>query len=162
MYVTVSLDNGELVELLVRRRAFLQKLAHKIEGMSDAHVQKIPFLPKARKERIEDIEDRCRELMAKERHAAAVFVTFDKESHQRRALEIMQVGEINVVQNNCAILPKKYLFRGEHVLEVFEPAEPSAVRWDDLRFPLVVRIQQSMTEQCGTLPGRRANKRSDE
>ena len=73
---------------------------------------------------------RVRGLAQRQYPASKVFVTFETEDDQRNVLSQLSHGEIRALRQN--VHPKEYLFRGTHVLSVDEPAEPSAIRWQNL------------------------------
>lgn len=98
-------------------------------------MQEIPFLGPKKAKRLKNIEDKCRENLKRQRLVSEVFVTFDKEKHQRNALQVLEVGELNIQSENRSALSSQYLFRGNRMLEVFEANEPSAIRWADLLEP---------------------------
>jgi hypothetical protein len=142
-YVTVALHNENLVDLLVKRRVVLQKLAFLIKGRADD----IPlqFVPRHLAEENErahkklmDIENKCRQTLQSKFDVSAVFVTFETEAVQRKALETLTVGKIHTATNNTRVMKTEYLFRGNRVLDVFEAVEPSAICWQDLDETLTV------------------------
>lgn len=76
-----------------------------------------------------------------------VFLTFETEKDQRNVLQKLSVGSLKAARNDKkALSDKKYLFRGEHVLAVEEPDEPSTIRWQDLNAGFI----QKLKEQCLT------------
>ena len=71
-----------------------------------------------------------------------VFLTFETEAEQRDVLEKMSVGILQAEKNmKSAVADPKYLFRGEHVLYVSEPQEPSTIRWQNLNVPQLQRMK---------------------
>ena len=64
---------------------------------------------------------------------AGVFITFEREEHQRRVLNTMQMP-------SCCKGKKEedMLFKGVS-LDVSEPGEPSSICWDDLEVGPLVR-----------------------
>lgn len=136
--VTVALNNHDLVRLLVQRRGLLQSAWYKSSNTSTIpkEQQQIPPTlesshPKLFR-KIQKVEEQCRLLLKKTYPTSGVFVTFELERSQRRALKALRVGQMNVAQNNTSALPAHYLFRNNLVLDVAEAPEPSAIRWQDL------------------------------
>ena len=62
-----------------------------------------------------------------------VFITFEKEEHQQRVLNAMQMSLLCTRKRD-----DKFSFNGIN-LNICEAAEPSAVRWDDLEEGSIVR-----------------------
>jgi hypothetical protein len=86
---------------------------------------------------------KCKNLMQNGTFpTSAVFVTFDEECDQRKCLKLLQVGQVNVVNNNLDVLEAWHRFRGRLVLDVMEPTEPSAVRWQDLDETVCTKVSQ--------------------
>jgi hypothetical protein len=57
-----------------------------------------------------------------------VFVTFERESHQREVLKKLSVGAWHIQKNNTKVLDdERYLFEGK-VLKAVESVEPNSVR----------------------------------
>lgn len=81
-------------------------------------------------EKIDMYSNNIRELQGKPYHVADVFITFETESGQRNCLEKLNEGKLNVKSNES--IDPIHLFRGETHLDVVEPTEPSAVRYQDL------------------------------
>eukprot|EP00814_Leptocylindrus_danicus_P000784 CAMPEP_0116013916 /NCGR_PEP_ID=MMETSP0321-20121206/5992_1 /TAXON_ID=163516 /ORGANISM="Leptocylindrus danicus var. danicus, Strain B650" /LENGTH=992 /DNA_ID=CAMNT_0003483519 /DNA_START=31 /DNA_END=3010 /DNA_ORIENTATION=+ len=77
------------------------------------------------------LNDLIRDLADQDYDATDVFVTFETEAGQRRALQEMSVGQCEIFWNRSTI-PRYCKFRGTTVLEVIEPTEPSTIRWFDL------------------------------
>eukprot|EP00978_Attheya_sp_CCMP212_P021446 scaffold62629_cov57-Attheya_sp.AAC.2 len=85
----------------------------------------------------------------------SVFVTFETQAAQRRALHSLSVGSIHAWRNQSHTLASPaYLFRGNLVLNVFEAEEPSTVRWTDLNKKIEDRVKQlvvTMFVTCATI-----------
>jgi len=63
-----------------------------------------------------------------------VFVTFNTEGAQRKALTNVTVGMKDVWMNNLdAYASSSFLFRGKHVLDIEEAPEPGDLRYRDLQ-----------------------------
>lgn len=145
-YVTVARSNTDLLNALTRRRALLQKAAFRKEGGDGEHTQDIPeslaeSKPKLYKKLLE-IDTKCRELVKVPAPISAVFVTFQKEAAQRMALEVLQIGKLNVMNNNIGALAPEYRFQERLVLDIFEAPEPSAIRWQDLNETRAMKVLQ--------------------
>ena len=85
--------------------------------------------------------DEVKELQTKEYKCSSVFVTFETEIEQRRALEALNTGQIQI-KGGGKNIPSEFLFRGTAVLDVKEPCEPCAVRYLELETPFKKRIVQ--------------------
>ena len=145
-YVTVALHNEDLVALLVKRRLLLQNLAFKIKGRTD-DTAPLQFVPRqvaeeytAKYEKLMTVEAKCRQYLQRQYVVSAIFVTFEKEASQRKALQELTVGKIHIAANNTRALSsnQELLFRGNRVLDIEEAVEPSAIRWQDLDESLMV------------------------
>jgi hypothetical protein len=148
----VALDNEELIAALVARRELLAKL----ENLQPAGVvmdrndidravktaQPVPWYYKLACY-VMDAETLQKEIVKLNKHILSdlakrkydvsnVFVVFETEHAQQEALRELAVLGIDIFRNNTSALPSDLLFRGEKVLEVREPPEPSSVRWQDL------------------------------
>lgn len=83
-----------------------------------------------------------------------VFLTFETEAGQRDVLEKMSIGIVQAEKNiKTAVADPKYLFRGEHVLYVSEPEEPSTIRWQDLNVTTLQRIKSIIITVLVTFAG---------
>lgn len=81
-----------------------------------------------------------------------VFLTFETEKDQRKVLESLSVGSLQAAYNNKKALEQdSYLFRGEHVLAVEEPDEPSTIRWQDLNAGSLQKIKEQALTAVATL-----------
>ena len=71
-------------------------------------------------------------------------MSFETEAAQRQVLSALSVGAIAANHNNVRVHKDnpEYLFRGELVLRVNEPDEPSTVRWRDLNVKYIARLKQ--------------------
>jgi hypothetical protein len=137
-YVTVALNNSDLLKALTRRRVLLQKAYYKLEHRQalTMALQEIPPSLEEKKpilyKKLMAIDAKCRELLKQKFPTSAIFITFQKERAQRLALQTLEVGQINVVNNCTDVLETKQCFRGNLVLDILEAPEPSAIRWQDL------------------------------
>jgi hypothetical protein len=81
---------------------------------------------------------RARGLAQVQHKVSKVFVTFETEEDQRLILNNFSYGKLDVWRHQrrqasgTVVVPNDCLFRGTHALIVTEPAEPSAIRWDNL------------------------------
>lgn len=176
-FCTVTIDNENLVKALILRRKLILQIEYLIKpGVRfdkdnlDAMVQQCYPVPLWQKlfllksdaptllKKIRALEKgSIKKLAAQEMNVSNVFVTFETEQAQRRALNALSVGRLDVWRNKSK-LADNLLFRGKHVLAVREPPEPSAVRWQDLdesnlvRFftfkSLVAQIQDRIQPTC--------------
>jgi hypothetical protein len=150
---TVALDNEELEAALVKRRELLLNLEsllppnvlleyghgdlqdaldkagpvpwyYKLMGYKDA--DRIGAEIKTLNELIET------DLSQRHYDVSNVFVIFETEHAQQQALKQLACLGIDKHRNNIDALPTEMLFRGNKVLAVKEPPEPSSVRWKDL------------------------------
>jgi hypothetical protein len=148
---TVALDNEELIAALVTRRELLATL----ENLQPAGVvmdpndmksavdmaEPIPWYYKlicamdaqTLQVEIEKLNVQILTDLAKRQYDVSnVFIVFETEHAQQEALRELAVLGIDKLRNNTSALPSDLLFRGEKVLDVREPPEPSSVRWKDL------------------------------
>jgi hypothetical protein len=71
-----------------------------------------------------------------------IFVTFEKESHQRQVLSKLSVGKRYIKKNDPRGLEHpKYLFEGT-VLNACEATEPTSIRWEDLNVRATEKLKQ--------------------
>ena len=163
---TIALDNEELVRALLTRRMKLMhlemmlpsamklarrsKLKEQIDTMPPMSWWKrlymsgmhMAFSPKMVYSQILALEKRIEELSKKVYDVSHVFVTFETEHAQRKALMALDTPFQNVKKNNLQAIPEELRFRGKHVLWIQEPAEPDAVRWQDLEETKLQRLKQ--------------------
>lgn len=95
--------------------------------------------PDALVTKIEKLTEEIKVLQEKTYTATNVFITFEKESGQRTALEAMKVGLIDLFLNRTSAIAPDNVF-DDRVLRVLEPTEPNAVRWLDLSYGLTSKI----------------------
>jgi hypothetical protein len=158
-FCTISLDNEDLVRALVQRRKLVLQIEYLLrpgvrfdKNNLDAMVQQCYPVPLWQKlflwasdaptllKKIRSMEEgTIKKLAAQDQHASNVFVTFETEQGQRRALEALSVRRLDLWMNKSNI-PQSLLFRGKHLLAVKEPPEPSSVRWQDLGDSNTVRL----------------------
>ena len=159
VYVTVSLNNEELIKALVERRAIVHNLSlllpsdvnlddnEEIETAAAIVVQqegKSPLWKKCLRklgimqdaqtlaDKLEESHDLIVELLQRNYEASHVFVVFGTEEDQRKVLTNLTVGTIATITNNQDAIDNVFLFHGTDVLHVEEAGEPSDVRWTDL------------------------------
>jgi hypothetical protein len=71
-----------------------------------------------------------------------IFVTFEKESHQRQVLSKLSVGKRYKKRNDPRALEHpKYMFEGT-VLNACEATEPTSIRWGDLNVRATEKLKQ--------------------
>jgi len=76
------------------------------------------------------------DLSNKSYDVASVFVTFQEQAQQQRVLDFLVLPTLRK-----RLLNKKYRYEGV-ILNVVEPAEPSAIHWHDLNTSNIVRAVQ--------------------
>jgi len=149
---TIDVDNEVLLGYLIQRREILQEIQLVLPPEAEITHENIAreaakagfkkicgFLPSSKLpamfRRLLDVERQIKEYfeVTKERPATAhVFLTFETEAAQRQVLSQSSVGSMKAKRNDVSSVPKHYLFRGKHVLDLREPDEPSSIRWQEL------------------------------
>jgi hypothetical protein len=169
----VAVDNDLLVRTLVQRREILRTIQNSLEpGISMTELQ-LAFLA-ARDERqrnwfgrllavvspgLPELYARYVALSAKVQGLAQldfpvtnVFVTFERERDQRNVLQKLSVGSLKAYRNDHRALSDPILlFRGQHVLAVEEPGEPSTIRWQDLNAGFNQKLKEQALTAFATL-----------
>lgn len=149
--ITIALDNEELVRALLLRRKLIATLEDLLppgvkvdprnvdsavgEALPLTLLQKCMMVSDADaiKAKIDAIDKKIQLDLSKRHYAVSnVFVIFDMMASQHAALQKMSVGGFHVMMNNTSVLPENLRFRGQYILNVGEPPEPSSVRWQDL------------------------------
>jgi hypothetical protein len=170
---TVAVDNDLLVRTLVERREILRTIQNSLEpGTLVSHLRLACLAAKTERERnwfgrqmahiapgIPELYARNVALNAKVQGLAQldfpvtnVFLTFETEKDQRRVLQKLSVGSLKASRNDkSALSDPKYLFRGEHVLAVEEPDEPSTIRWQDLNAGFLQKLKEQFLTAFATL-----------
>jgi hypothetical protein len=159
--ITIALANKDLLTNLLERRQLVSGLEDILPPEVEVDVQNIdqgvwnktfpvPWYWKLLgsidgstiHKKIAAIEDLIEgDLSKKEYDVSEVFVVYEKEASQQKALKTLQIPRLQVLRNNVSALPQKeYVFRGTHVLRVVEPPEPSSVRWPELDKSFIVGI----------------------
>ena len=164
--VTIAVDNDLLVRSLVQRREILREIEMKVEPGTSMDTLTLAGIA-AREERSRRFLGRLMalvipgvpELFAKlvvltskvqglsqqDYPASHIFVTFETEAAQRRVLEALSVGSLQVSrQKKAAVKNPAHLFRGERVLSVSEPDEPNTIRWRDLNEKFKDKFKQQL------------------
>lgn len=100
---------------------------HKMDGVIDKIVAKLKRVEEEKKKK-NDKDDTSSSYY----DVSSVFVTFDTEDAQRRAIESLTTKKRG----------EDSLFRGKHRLRVIEPKEPGAVRWLDLADSAKYKLKQ--------------------
>ena len=142
---TVDVDNDILVQLLTQRREIIHNLELALPGVEMTKDKLHEIGSKDKKElggkvyklvaKYRTVEDGIKDILRENRDhpASTVFVTFETEAGQREVLKALSVGSYAVRRNDRSSLSNpKHLFRGRRVLEVIEPEEPSAIRWEEV------------------------------
>ena len=160
---TVNVDNDVIVGHLVKRREILRNLqlvlppgtpldratlernARKAEAEKSMcgvlNSSKIPALFQS----LQTIDGTIKTFFetAKRAPTTRVYITFETEAAQRQVLSQTVASAITVHSNTISAVPQTYLFRGKHVLDVGEPEEPTAIRWEELnetQFTILFRL----------------------
>lgn len=169
--ITIAVDNDLLVRSLVRRREVLREIEMMVEPGTSMDTLTLAGIA-AKEERARRFFGRLKakvspgvpELFAQlvvltskvqglsqqNYPSSNIFVSFESEAGQRRVLEALSVGSLHVSrQKKAAVKNPSHLFRGEYVLSVTEPDEPSTIRWRDLNEKFKERLkQQLLTTFC--------------
>lgn len=170
---TCAVDNDLLVRTLVERREILRTIENSLSpGESMSNLKLAYLAAKTERERsaigrflayfipgIPEWYARFVALNAKVQGLAQldfpvtnVFLTFETEADQRRVLKKLSVGTLRAAKNDkYALSDPKYLFRGEHVLAIDEPDEPSTIRWQDLNAGAVQKLKEQILTAVATL-----------
>jgi len=151
--VTVVLNNQILVDKLVRRKKLLLAMElNLMQGKTfdqyDLESAVVDSMPVARwkmlicrakdgqlmKTEIDTITEEIKELQKEQYDVSQIFVTFEHEVSQRNVLEALIVAKSAIHLNKTDVHSENsgYLFRGKHLLSVYEPEYPSDIRWRDL------------------------------
>lgn len=158
--VTVAVDNeAALIRTLEKRQTTIQQMKYLIQpgiqfdpsDLEKMANQCLPFprwkryflLQKSAKElllKVKKIKAVAEELAREEMNVSTVFVTFDTERSQRLALNaaLSSSGLQRLLRRRR--VPGELKFRGQYMLHVVEPAEPSSVRWHNLDESLVTKV----------------------
>jgi len=158
---TVALDNTKLINHLSARRQLMLQLElmtppeipfdkHNIEELG--HEIPLPptwkrYLcfatdPRALIAKIRVHEENIEELSTQTFEVSSVFITYETEEAQRAALKTLDVSGWNVWRNTG--VEERLLFRGDKVLSLKEPAEPSSIRYEDLDDTFAKTVTQLM------------------
>jgi len=145
---TVNVDNDCFVNLLMTRRNILRQLEFKLPPGTlrdletlESEVEKVASLPLLSRKLnsvpklvkdLKDLNTKIADTLGNDKKypASDVFVMFKTEGAQREVLSKLSVGTLAAMNNDKSAVP--LLFRGEHVLEVSEPEEPSTIIWERL------------------------------
>jgi len=102
--------------------------------------------------KLAQIEEHIENLKLKKQNpdAAKIFVIFEDEKSQRKCLETLSTGWLPSLFEYGKI-PKKYRFRGENVLDVIEPSEPTSILWENLDVPFKVQLQWQLIGYSGSI-----------
>ena len=168
--ITIAVDNDLLVKALVERRETLRKIEMMIEPgtrMDTLTLARIAAKEERERKwyhrllvkfglstgvpelfaRLVVLTANIQGLAQQDYPATNVFCTFETEAAQRRVLQALSVGSMHIMRNNVGKLAHpNHAFRGQIVLNVSEPEEPSTIRWQDLNEKFKERVkQQSLT-----------------
>jgi hypothetical protein len=171
---TIAVDNDFLVRSLLERRECMQKIELLLEpgtSLDELNLAKmaaqierersffskflavfVPGIPELLG-RVTILASRVQGLAQQEYPAKNVFITFETEAAQRKVLSALSVGLIAAHFNKTKVMAQtpQYLFRGELLLNVHEPEEPSTVRWQDLNAKLPEKMKSILTTTLSTM-----------
>jgi hypothetical protein len=171
---TIAVDNDFLVRSLLERRECMQKIELLLEPGTSvdelnlariaAQIERersffgkllasvVPGIPELLG-RVTILASRVQGLAQQDYPASNVFITFETEAAQRKVLSALSVGVIAANGNKTKVLSKtpEYLFRGDLLLNVDEPEEPSTVRWQDLNTKFVGKLKALLTTTLATI-----------
>ena len=96
--------------------------------------------PEVLMEKIEEKTQEIKELQKQDYDVSSVIVTFETESGKKTALEALSESKADLWKQRTQ--GKRNLFRGELMLDIMEPSEPSAIRYLNIDVPLMKRTIQ--------------------
>lgn len=170
---TIAVDNDLLVQYLQERRECMRKIEMLVEpgtSLDDLTLARlgagiergrsffgnvlamvVPGIPELFG-RATVLTSKIQGLAQQDYPVNNVFLSFETEAGQRRVLEALSVGAIAANHNTVRVHKNhpEHLFRGELVLRVKEPEEPSTVRWRDLNVKFPARIKQLIWTSLAT------------
>jgi len=156
---TVDVANKPLMRHLLQRREILKQLETELflppllsQGgavvpldlatieehiqQRDAQSEKVSKKTTALLRKLKNVEALVRgfyfDLSGTKPPTTKVYLTFETEAAQRHVLSKLTVGKLTTHGIITKDINPRYLFRGEHALQVQEPEEPSTIRWEDL------------------------------
>eukprot|EP00586_Coscinodiscus_wailesii_P003443 CAMPEP_0172485718 /NCGR_PEP_ID=MMETSP1066-20121228/13867_1 /TAXON_ID=671091 /ORGANISM="Coscinodiscus wailesii, Strain CCMP2513" /LENGTH=987 /DNA_ID=CAMNT_0013251149 /DNA_START=47 /DNA_END=3010 /DNA_ORIENTATION=- len=162
--VTVARHNEDLIKALVKRRQLMLQFESLLPPELEMDPAKIEELARSVPQRplwkrilccccgdihkvlinISKTDEEIKDLVQQDYDVSNVFVTFEKETDQRRALQHLSIRKIDMWMNNTDAIDDNCVFRGNHVLSIREPYEPSSIRWDDLNSTLRQKVRQGI------------------
>jgi hypothetical protein len=169
---TVDVANKSLTRYLVQRREILRQLQMTLPPGTSLDLASIEQHAESQKKKrrskilglarkLAQVETKIRDCFDNNEYEQSsrgavkppttkVYVTFETEHAQRQVLTKMTAGSFNTKMTAGSFNTKKvdprYLFRGKHVLEVHEPEEPTAIRWQELDTSrLYLRLSRAFT-----------------
>ena len=171
---TIAVDNDLLVRSLLERRECMRKIEMLVEpgtSLEDLNLARIaaqiergrsffgkvlaflvPGIPELFG-RVTVLTAKIQGLAQQDYPVNNVFLSFETEASQRQVLKALSVGSIAASRNNARVMKDhpNYLFRGELLLRVKEPDEPSTVRWEDLNVKFPARLKQLLMTTIATV-----------
>lgn len=127
-YVTITRKNSTLTALIAQKHHALKKL-------HDISMQGLEAQQGKRKEkyerRLQGLDIQLEAAYTRTYPTCRVYITFEKEEHQRLCLEELEVPDIAAILDLQTVQPRK-MFRGVNVLDVCEPPEPDSVLWENV------------------------------
>lgn len=163
-YVTIARDNGALLERLALRSQLAKKLRMSGEIVSQDYIDTLRQrnLPKSsifrrnrKRKLVKSILRITQEINALVQFGyfpvVRVYVTFEHEHGQRRALNQLSSGLLATLWDWGDVVYRDDMFRGMNTLCVVEPPEPSEVIWQNLSYSRTWRTFQALLSFSLTL-----------
>jgi hypothetical protein len=170
--VTIALDNDPLIRALREWRECLRKIELNLEpgtSLDTLTLAKIAAEIETRRRlpgrllarvakgipehfgRMAELEAKIKGWAQLDYPCSNVFVTFETEAEQRKVLSSLMLGSYHVKRQNRSKLDEKFLFRGQLVLQLKEPDEPSTIRWADLNVKTMDKLKPLATTTISSL-----------
>lgn len=149
---TIALDNEVLIRALVKRRQLINQFREMLPEIQDFDIDELQHniekckavpmwkqvlfraaTPESIYQSIIQQDIKIDQLSSKNYNVSSIIATFQTQKDQQTVLDRLVLPVLRQKQ-----LPEEYKYDGV-ILDVKEPAEPSAVRWDDLNTPTSVR-----------------------
>mmetsp|Transcript_12313 Transcript_12313/g.18239 ORF Transcript_12313/g.18239 Transcript_12313/m.18239 type:complete len:794 (+) Transcript_12313:306-2687(+) len=147
---TIAVDNEELVRALSQRRDYLLQLEmltpcdikfnkNDLKEMAEVALplslykwMTAYYNGKQLYKAIVELDKKIEDLSHFSHDCTSVFLSFETEATQQAVLEAFSTRNCSKFCCGKHALPKNLRFRGKHLLNIVEPAEPDSVRWQDL------------------------------
>ncbi|GMH94230.1 hypothetical protein TrST_g13678 [Triparma strigata] len=177
--VCVTLDNQNLVNLLVEQRRLRSEISLNLlneNGGSQSYDEEIGFLNEDETgcfegvmngvglmkglpllhEELVTVQGKLKEEVDRFKKMGGyattkVYVTFENEEGQRKALNALSTGLIAAWTDTSKNIPVTQRFRGKNVLKIEESKEPSATRWSEIHISTVQKYKERFISWTLTL-----------